>query len=227
MAANETRRQTLFAPARPAVGGGGRQPRRVLLWQAAIGVLIIVLGLAAKHVISSRETGNNPLIALPGGNVLAPGIDIGGVATDDQLIGLAGSYDIDAVVNLTNKSVGEQATCAYLHLSYVHMTVPSGAAPTLAQLHTLTSFMHSHTSHGAYVYLHDERGGGAVIATASMLLLLRGESWDAIQQTLDPGEISALTSTQMKAITDLTSALKVQGRSLHGNPYSGAKTDRW
>jgi hypothetical protein len=154
-------------------------------------------------------------------------LDIGGIPTDDQLEGLAGSYGVDGVINLSAPSVGEQATCAYLKVSYIHAVVATGTAPTLAQLHTLASFMRSHTSGGAYVFLHDEGGGGVAVATASMLLLMKGESWPVVQQDLNSGEIASLTAAQMQAITELTSGLEAQGKSLHGNPYSGVKTDSW
>lgn len=227
MAANEARRAGLPVLARPAIGGGGRQPRKVLRWQAAIALLLIIVMLGLKHFVASREEGNNPLAALPGGEQLAAGLDIGGIPTDLQLQGLAGSYGVDAVINLSAPSVGEQATCSYLKISYMHAVVATGAAPTLAQLHTLASFMHSHTSDGTYVFLHDEGGGGVAVATASMLLLVKGESWPVIQQGLNSGQISSLTATQTQDITELRSALQTQGKSLHGNPYSGAKTDSW
>lgn len=227
MASNEARGAGLPAPARPAIGGGGRQPRKVLRWQAAIGLLLIILMLGLKHYVASRETGTNPLAALSGGNQIAAGLDIGGIPTDDQLEGLAGSYGVDGVINLSAPSVGEQVTCAYLKVSYTHAMVASGTAPTLAQLHTLASFMRSHTSGGAYVFLHDEGGGGVAVATASMLLIMKGEAWPVVQQNLDSGEIASLTPAQMQAITELTSALEAQGKSIHGNPYSGVRTDSW
>jgi hypothetical protein len=227
MAANEVRRTGRPAPAQPAIGAGGRQPRKVLRRLAAVGILLIILMLGLKHFVASRETGNNPLAALPGGNQLAAGMDVGGIPTDDQLEGLAGSYGVDGVISLSAPSVGEQVTCAYLKVSYMHAVVATGTAPTLAQLRTLASFMHSHTSGGAYVFLHDEGGGGVAVATASMLLLMKGESWPTVQHELDSGEIASVTTGQMQAITELTSALKAQGKSLRGNPYSGAKTDLW
>ena len=220
MAANE-------APARPAIGGGGRQPRKVLRWQAGIALLLVIVLLGLKHFVAGRAVGVNPLAALPGGSQLAAGLDIGGIPTDDQLEGLTSSYGVDGVVNLTAPSVGEQATCAYLKVSYMHVLVATGTAPTPTQLHALASFMRNRTSGDAHVFLHDAGGGGVAVATAGMLLLLKGESWPVVQQDLSPGEISSLTAAQMRAITELTSALQAQGKPLRGNPYSGAETGSW
>lgn len=227
MAADEARSAGIAAPARPAIGGGGRQPRKVLIWQGAIGLVLIVLMLIAKQVIAARETGTNPLSALPGGSQVAAGLDIGGAPTDVDLIGLAGSYHVDAIINLGAPNVGEQATCAYLHLSYMHLAVASGAAPTLAQLRTLANFMRSHTSGGAYVYLQGEGGGGTVVAAASMILIMKGASWQAVQKDLIGGEVTSLSSAQTQAIAQLTSVLGAGGRSLRGNPYAGARLYPW
>ena len=227
MAANEDRSAGLPAQARSAIGGGGRQPRKVLIWECAIGLLLLILMLPAKHVISARETGTNPLAALPGGNQIAAGLDVGGVPTDVDLTGLAGSYDVHGVINLSAPSVGEQVTCAYLHLSYMHLAVISSAAPTLAQLRTLATFMRSNTSDGDYVYLHDDGGGGTAVSTASMLLIMKGELWQTVQKDLTSGELASLTSTQNQAIAELTAALAARGHSLPGNPYAGARIYPW
>lgn len=227
MAANEARSAGFPAQARPAIGGGGRQPRKVLIWEGAIALLLLVVMLLAKHEISARETGDNPLAALPAGNQVAAGLDVGGVPTDADLTGLAGSYNVDGVVNLTAPNVGEQATCAYLHISYMHLAMTSDAAPTLAQLRTLAAFMRSDTSKGDYVYLHDYGGGGTVVSTASMLLILKGESWQAVRKDLTSGELASLTSGQKQAIAQLAAALAAEGNSLPGNPYAGARIYPW
>jgi hypothetical protein len=227
MAANEARNASSPGQARPAIGGGDRQPRKVLIWQGAIGLLLVVLMLGAKQAISGRETGTNPLAAFPGGNQLTAGLDIGGAPTDIYLTGLAGSYGVDGVINLAAPSVGEQATCAYLHLSYLHVNVAAGAAPTLAALLTMANFLRGHTSGGSYVYLHDQGGGAGAVSAASMLLLMKGESWQTVQKALTAGELASLSSAQVLAIADLTSALDDQGRPIPGNAYSGARPYAW
>jgi hypothetical protein len=227
MATNEARSAGLPVQVRSALGGGGWQPRKVLIWEGAIGLLLLVLMLLAKHVISARELGANPLAALPGGKQVAAGLDIGGVPTDVDLTGLAGSYNVDGVVNLTGPKFGEQATCVYLHVSYMQLAVASDAAPTPTQLHTLATFMRSNTSKGDYVYLHDDGGGGIAVSTASMLLIMKGESWQAVQKDLTSGELASLSSGQKRAIAQLTAALAAQGHFLPGNPYAGARIYRW
>jgi hypothetical protein len=227
MAANEARSAGRPGQDRPAIGGGGRLPRKVLIRQSAIGLLLLVLMLGAKHVVSGRETGANPLAALPGGNQLTAGLDIGGAPTDIYLTGLAGSHGVDGVINVAAPSVGEQATCTYLQLSYMHMKLTPGVAPTLAELRTMAGFMRRNTSGGSYVYLHDEGGGAAAVSAASMLLLLKGEPWQAVRKTLTAGELATLSSAQTHAIAELTAALDDQGRPIPGNAYSGARVDAW
>jgi hypothetical protein len=190
-------------------------------------VAILVLMLAAKHVIAARETGANPLAALPGGAQVAAGLDIGGVPTDEDLTGLAGSYRVDGVVNLTDPSVGEAATAAFLHLSYLHVPLAADAAPSLPQLRSLAAFIHGNTANGDYVYLHDQGGGGPAVVTASMLLELKGQSWSSIERALTPGEIAALSHEQTQAIADLSAALAAPGKPLPGNQYAGARLDSW
>jgi hypothetical protein len=109
----------------------------------------------------------------------------------------------------------------------MHMNLASGAAPTLAELRTMASFLRGHTLGGSYVYLHDQGGGAAAVSAASMLLLMKGESWQAVQKTLTAGELATLSSAQAHAIAELTSALDDQGRPIPGNAYSGARLHAW
>jgi hypothetical protein len=212
----------------PAIGGGGRQPRKILGWQAAIGIVLIVLLIVVKQAVAARETGgSNPLASLPGGQTVAAGLDIGGTPTDYDLQGLAGSYQVDGVVNLTGPDVAEQVAAASLQLPYVRLTISPGAAPTWTQLRTLAGFMHSHATRGFFVYLHDDAGGGRSVAAAAMLLLLRGGSWPAIREDFTAGELMSLSPAQSRAIGQLASALRSAGRPLPGNPYSGAKLAPW
>lgn len=214
--------------ARPAIGGGGRQPRKILGWQAVIGFLLVVLLVVAKQAVADRETGgSDPLASLPGGQTVTTGLDIGGQPTDYDLQGLAGSYQVDAVINLAGPNVAEQVAAASLQLAYIRLTIAPGAALGWPQLHTLAGFMHSHAVRGFYVYLHDDAGGGRAVSAAAMLLLLRGGSWPAIQAHFTAGELESLNPSQSHAIGQLASALRSAGRSLPGNPYSGAQIDPW
>ncbi len=212
---------------RPAIGGGGRLPRKILACQCAVALVLILLLGVAKHVVTARESGPDPLSALTGGHTVTLGLDIGGVPTDYDIQALAASYRVDGVVNLTEPDVAEQVTAASLHLSYMRLAVAPGAAPTLAQLHMLANFMRSYAVGDAYVYLHDDSGGGRVVATACMLLLSRGTAWPAVRQEMTAGELRSLSDGQSRAIEELISALHSNGRSLSDNPYSSARVHPW
>ena len=212
---------------RSAIGGGGRLPRKLLAREALVVVILAILLLATKHVVAAREVGLDPLAALPGGKTIVAGMDIGGVPDDDDLEALSTSYKVDGLINLTGPSVEEQVTASSLHLGYLNLVLAEGTAPTLAQLRTLTSFMSSHAAGGNYVYLHDDDGGDRSVTTATMLLLLKGMSWPAVQQAVSVAELSTLDSGQSAAVSQLRSALSAQGKPVHGNPYSGAKVVSW
>ena len=215
------------AQARPTIGGGGRISRKVLIRRAAVTVgLLLLLGLA-KYVVASREVGPDSLSALPGGRSVTAGLDIGGEPSDYDLQALAESYGVAGVVNLAGPNVAEQATMASLHQSYLRVALPPGAAPTWLQLREVASFLRSHTERGATVYLHDEVGGGRAVVTAEMLLLLRGEPSSAVLQGITTAERESLNKRQMLAIKQLTNALDRNSGSSTGNPYAGARLDRW
>lgn len=213
---------------RPALGGGGLLPRKVLVRRSAVGfVLILLLGLA-KHVVSSREIGPDPLGGLSGGRSVTIGLAVGGAPTDYDLQVLAESYQVDGVVNLGGASVAEQVTAASLHQAYLRLAVAPEAAPTWVQLKTLVGFMRSHTSHGRSVYMHDDVGGGRAVATADMLLLLRGEAWSAVSQGMTAAEQRSLSDDQLRAIQQLISALSHPGlHSSPNNPYAAARVGPW
>lgn len=215
------------ARVRPAIGGGGRIPRKALIWQGVIALALVLLLGAAKHLVAAREVGSGPLGELAGGRAAAAGLDFGGEPQDFELEALADSYRVDGVVRLQAPSVAEQATAASLHLGYLLVTVAPGAAPTWPQLETLVSFMRAHAGNGDFVYLHDDVGGGRAVATACMLLLLRGSSWEAVQRDMTAPALSTLSPRQRQAVTQLVSALQSHGRSLAGNPYAKARTDPW
>ena len=215
------------ARVRPAIGGGGRLPRKALIWQGVIALALVLLLGVAKHLVAAGEVGSDPLSELAGGQVAAAGLDFGGAPQDFELEALAASYRVDGVVRLQAPSVAEQATAASLHVGYLLLTVPPGAAPTWPQLETLASFMRAHAGHGDFVYLHDDVGGGRAVATVCMLLLLRGSTWAAVQQEMTAPALSTLSERQEQAVKQLISALQSHGRHLAGNPYAKARTDPW
>ena len=216
------------AQTRPAIGGGGRLPRKVLGWQAMVAVVLVLMLLIAKHVVASKQGGSDPISALPEGRTIALGIDIGGEPNDIALEALKSSYRVDGVVKLSGPDVAEQATASALNMGYLSLAVAPDAAPTLAQLYTLANFMRS-TARSGSVYVHDDVGGGRAIATASMLLLLRGLPWPTVQHDVTATELKSLSERQEQDIQLLISALQspAPGNSIHGNPYSGARIDLW
>lgn len=224
---SEARMLQLPKQIQPAIGGGGRLSRKVLVWQGVVALVLILLLGVTKHVVAAREIGPDPLSALPGGRTVTVGLYIGGVPTDDDLQALAASYGVRGVVNLSGPNIAEQVTTASLHLGYMRLAVAPSAAPTWTQLHMLANFMRSYTSRGDSVYLHDDVGGGGAVATAGMLLLLRGETWPTVQQAMTTAELRSLSNSQSRAIEQLISALHSSDQSRPGNPYSGAWIDRW
>lgn len=217
----------LQLPVRPAIGGGGRLPRTVLLRRGGIAlVLILLLGLA-KYVVASREVAPDSLSALPAGRSVTVGLDIGGTPTDSELQALADSYGVDGVVNLGAPSVAEQATAGSLQQGYLVLPLAEGTAPTWVQLHTLAAFMRSHTKTGGSVYMHNNVGGGRAVVNADMLLLLRGEGWAAVSHGMTSGERRSLSTGQLRAINQLISALRPSHELSPPNPYADAGLDPW
>jgi hypothetical protein len=212
---------------RPALGGGGRLPRKILMWEALIAFVLLILLVIAKHVVGGKEVGPNPLSALPGGSVVSAGLDIGGDIHDSDAIALADSYNVTGLINLNGANAAEQVTASFLHIGYLNSPVAPNTAPGLGQLETMATFMRTHATNGNSVYVHDADGGGSAVTTACMLLLLRGDTWSAVQHDIASAGLSELSSGESHAIAELTTALNTPGRHISGNPYSGAKTYPW
>jgi hypothetical protein len=209
----------------PAIGAGGRPPRKVLVRRSAVALaLILLLGLAklgvSQGIIKVRSTS-------PPGRAVAAGLLIGGAPTDVDLQELAARFRVDGVVNLSSPDIAEQVTAASLHQGYLYLAVRPDTAPTLPQLRVLVSFMRGHTAKGASVYLHDDVGGARAVTTAAMLLLLRGQAWPAVSAGMTPAELGSLCDCQRLAMKRLWSALHPIGHSPAGNPYAAARLDRW
>ena len=209
----------------PAIGAGGRLPRRVLFRRYALALtLILLLGLA-KILIAQKVI--NVVTLTPPERVVTSGLAIGAAPTDTDLRELAADLQVDGVVNLAAPSVAEQVTAASLHQAYLYLPVPHNAAPTWAQLRRLAVFMRLHTKGGAWVYVHDDVGGGQVVTTAAMLLLLRGQPWPAVSAAITPAGFAAMCDCQRLALERLRSALHQAGRSPAGNPYAAARLEPW
>jgi len=98
----------------------------------------------------------------------------------------------------------------------------------MVQLSVLAEFLRSHTSQSRSVYLHDDVGGGRAVATAEMLLLLRGESWSAVSKGAPAAERRSLSANQLLSIQQLIKALSHQGlHSSASNPYAAAQVEPW
>lgn len=209
----------------PVVGGGGRLPRRVLIWRGAAALTVVLLLVSAKlgvsHGVIKVRTLNPP------SRVVAGGLLVGAAPSDGDLRQLASEFGVRGIVNLSAPSVAEQAAAASLHQSYLYLPLPDEASPTWPQLRKLAGFMRRYTARGASVYVHDDVGGGRAMVTAVMLLLLRGQAWPAVSAELTPGEFRSLCDCQRRAIDRLRTALHPAGHKLAGDPYAAARLDPW
>jgi hypothetical protein len=210
---------------RPALGSGGRLPRRVRTRRSLILVaLILLLGTAklaiGQGIIKVQSNG-------PSGLVVTQGLLIGAPPTDEDLVELATDYRVDGVVNLSAPSVAEQVTAASLHQGYLYLPLASHASPTWPDLRELSAFMRAHTAGGTSVYVYDAAGGGPSVVTAAMLLLLRGQAWPAVSAELTTAELGSMCDCQRRALQELRSALTPDGHALAGNPYAAVRLDPW
>lgn len=214
----------------PAIGGGGLLPRPTLTWRILVAVaLLLVLGVA-KHVISARAQGPDTLTALPGGRQVTVGLIIGGTPFDSELQTLASAYHVDGVVNLTGASVAEQVTAAAVGQGYLNLPSEPGMVLSWPQLARVAAFLRVHDSGGDAVYLHDDSGGGLAVATADMLLLLRGDSPEAASGWMTLAERKSLTGAQSQAIAELSAALAGTAAATSTeprNPYAAASVTPW
>lgn len=193
----------------PAIGRGGRLPRRTLVRRYALALaLILLLGLA-KMLITPGV--NNVVSMVQPDRVVTPGLIIGAAPTDTELQELAADLKVGGVVNLGPPSVAEQATATSLHQAYLYLAVPQGDAPTQTQLRLLAGFVRHYTERGGWVYLHDDVDGGRAVTTAAMLLLLRGQPWAAVSAQLTPAALGSLTDDQRLALNQLRAALTHRG----------------
>lgn len=223
----DARMLQLPANVHPAIGGGGRLPRKILGRRGAMVLaLVILLGLT-KHVVSARAVGPDSLSALPGGHSVTAGLDVGGQPSDLDLQALADSYRVDGLANLGGVSVAEEVTAAALHQAYLRLNVAPGAALTWVQLKTLATFMRTETANGSTVYVHDDTGGGRVVAAADMLLLVRGRSWSAVRTGMTASQQNSLSIAQLQALKELVSALHQGRSSMTMNPYAAARLEPW
>ena len=189
----------------PAIGAGDALPGRVRLRRGAVVLtLILLLGVAKVLVSKGVIQVSSPRPAV---QAVAPGLLIGGTPSDADLQDLANGYRVDAVVNLDTPSVAEQVTAGSLHQAYLYLPLSAGRSPTRSQLRVLAGFLRRYTVSGGRVYLHDDVGGGRAVATAAMLLLLRGQTWPATLAELTTADLDVLSDGQRLAVKRLKDAL--------------------
>ena len=141
----------------PAIGAGGRLPRRVLVRRQAFAAALVLLLIGAKVLIAPDVI--DAATVTPPDRVVTPGLMIGSAPADSDLVEFAVGLQVDGVVNLAAPSVAEQVTAASLHQAYLYLPVPPGLAPTPPQLRRLAGFVRRYTERGAWVYVHDDVGG--------------------------------------------------------------------
>jgi len=211
--------------ARPAIGASGKLPRRVIVGRSAVALALLVLLGVAKLLVSHLVV--TPVTMSPPDYVIAAGLDVGAAPDDAGLQQLATYFRVAALINLASPDVLEQATAASLRENYLYIPVAPGAAPSLAQLRVMAGFMRTNTAHGGSVFVHDDIGGGRAVATAAMLLLLRGETWPTVTAQLTKADLQTLNAGELVAINQLSSALYGPGSRSPANPYAAARIDRW
>jgi hypothetical protein len=212
-------------PTNSVVGGGGRLPRRTLLWRTAAAVVLAVALITAKLGVSHGVIKVRTLA--PPSRVVTQGLVIGPAPSDADLRELATGFRVDAVVNLAAPSLTEQVTAATLHLAYLHLPLASQTSPTWPELRKLAGFLRRYTASKSAVFVHDDVGGGRAVVTAAMLLILRGQAWPAVSSELTPGALGSMCDCQWRAIDRLRAALAAKNHSLAGNPYATARLDPW
>jgi len=211
----------------PAIGAGGRLPRRILMVRILAALGMAVLLIAVKPFISPTESWANSLSALPGGREMAPGLYVGGTVTDYDLQGLATHFEVDGEVDLGVPSIAEQVTASSLKLAYLYLPETPTAPLAWQQVSVLAEFMRSQVKKSSAVYIHDDIGGGRAVAAADMLLLVRGEPWNAVLNGMTPAQRHSLSAAQLAAIRQLAAALNAHDQPLPGNPYAAAKFVKW
>jgi len=210
----------------PAIGNLGRLPTRARLVRLAVALGFAVALLAGRFLLNVGA--GTPLPPLPGAAQVTPHLLRGGQPADLDLELLAEQYRVRAVVNINRPNVEERAVTAAQHQAYLEIPIAAAAAPTWPQLATIAGFMRRYTRHGQVVYLHDNSGGGPVVATTEMLFLLRGEPLRQVLRSTRR-EQPSLSGQQVLDVFDLAAALTSGPRPAvsNRNPYNGAHFVSW
>ena len=209
----------------PAIGAGGRLPRRILIRRYAL-ALALIPALGLGKILIENKAISTVSLSLPD-RVVTSGLVIGAAPADTDLEDFAADFSVDAVVNVGSPNVAEQVTTASLHQAYLYLAMPVGAALTWTELRPLAGFMHRYTERGNWVYLHDDTAGPQAVTTVAMLLLLRGQTWAAVVNQITPAGLRSLNARQRLALDQLRSALHQAGGEPSGNPYAAARLEPW
>jgi hypothetical protein len=209
-----------------AVGVGNRIRGRSLVIRLLLLGLIATLAAGTLWLKTNSRGDANALPPLPGAARVTPNLVRGGQPADFDLLQLRNAYRVRAVVNLRFGGDAEGEIAAGFGLDFLSLPVAVDEAPTVADLATLVGFLRRYDSGSAVVYLHDDIGGGRVITTSLMLLLLRGEPLGVAMSTLRPEEQRMLSAHQWSALVTLSQAVAERGAG-NDNAYREAAVLRW
>jgi hypothetical protein len=221
---NEVTASRWLSSAIPAIGPATLLPRKTLWLRILIVLGLAVLLLLAKSFVSAKARSQVSIASLPNGHEMTQNLDVGATLSDLNLQILSNYYGMKSEVDLGNPNVADQVTAGSLHMGYLYLNVTPTAPLSMSQLSSLARFASQYAVGSSIMYIHDDVGGGRVLAAADMLLLLRGDPWPTVSATTTMAELSA---AQLKAINQLRSALSHPGQVMIGNPYSGARLVQW
>ncbi|SCL24184.1 hypothetical protein GA0070624_2873 [Micromonospora rhizosphaerae] len=217
-----TQLATWFRPPLPAAVGPGHLVRgRALAARLLVLVTFAVLAGGALGLKAAGRGEREPLPPLPGVARVTPHVLRGGQPDDFQLRLLRDSYHVRAIVNLRHASGAESDIAASFGLDFLGLPLAVGEAPTTADLATLASFVRRYENGSAVVLVHDDVGGGRAVTTGLMLLMLRGESLDAVTGTLPAADKRHLSAGQWDALRALNQVLAGPGRATPGTRVGG------
>jgi hypothetical protein len=210
----------------PAIGALEPLPRRVRLLRLAVAFAFAVALLAGRFFLNVGAAPTLP--PLPGAAQVTQNLLRGGQPDDLDLELLAEQYRVRTVVNINRSNVEERAVTAAQHQAYLEIPIAADTAPTWPQLAAIAEFLRHHARYGQVVYLHDNSGGGPVVATTEMLFLLRGEPLRQVLRST-AREQRSMSSEQVLDVFNLAAALTPGPRRSvsSDNPYNGAHFVSW
>jgi protein-tyrosine phosphatase len=189
----------------PAIGPGSLVSGRPFV--ARLLLLVVALGVCLGTLVTKAAKDAAPLPALRGTAYVTPHIIRGSQPTDYDLLQLRNGFGVQAVVNLRLSGSQEGEVAAGFGLDYLALPLAHGEVLNAQQLATLVAVIRRHQKESGVVYLHDDIGGGRVLTTAAMLLLLRGQPLDTVLSAFSADELKRLSAVQLSALQTLSRAL--------------------